>query len=198
MENKFNFEVFSKENLGSVRVVLDARSEEPKYWFVAKDVCSCLGQNNVSQACVDLLDDEKSAIILNDTRSKAGSTQSRKVLIVSESGMYMLIMRSRKPEAIAFQRWITREVLPAIRKNGSYSLKEQSYKEDANHWYEMYTRILDDYVKDVKRRREEPKGSKVTTPDASKVNNVYEICTNNQMFVIEPEGKYTIIEREMR
>ena len=188
------FEIFSNKNLGSVRVVLNATKKEPEYWFVAKDICDCLGIKNVSDACADLLDDEISAIVLNDTRSKAGSTQSREVLIVSESGLYMLIMRSRKPEAKEFQRWVTRDVLPTLRRTGTYNMKESVYKEDSKYWFEMYCNILDDYVKDVEKRREESKDERVTVPNNEFVEGVW---TNKDMFVIKPDGKYAIVEREM-
>lgn len=85
-------------------------------WFVAKDVCRVLGLENVSKAVSDLEDDEK-GITISDT---PGGNQS--MLTISESGLYSLIFRSRKPEAKRFRKWVTSEVLPAIRKTGSYAL----------------------------------------------------------------------------
>lgn len=101
----FNFE----EN--AVRVT--DRNGNP--WFVATDVCRVLDLKNVSQAVMNLDDDEK-GIWISDT---LGGQQE--VLIVSESGMYALIFRSRKPAAKRFKKWITAEVLPTIRKTGSYN-----------------------------------------------------------------------------
>lgn len=85
-------------------------------WFVAKDVCDVLGLNNVSQALTRLDTDEKSSIILNE-----GTPGTPTKSIVSESGLYSLIIASRKPEAHEFKRWITHEVLPSIRKHGIYA-----------------------------------------------------------------------------
>lgn len=85
-------------------------------WFVAKDVCDVLGLNNVSQALTRLDNDEKSSIILND-----GTPGTPTKAIVSESGLYSLIIASRKPEAHEFKRWVTHEVLPSIRKHGIYA-----------------------------------------------------------------------------
>lgn len=85
-------------------------------WFVAKDACDVLGLNNVSQALTRLDDDEKSSIILND-----GTPGTPNKAIVSESGLYSLILASRKPEAHEFKRWVTHEVLPSIRKHGIYA-----------------------------------------------------------------------------
>lgn len=102
----FNF------NDASVRVLTDEAGES---WFVAKDVCNVLELNNVSQALSRLDDDEKQNIILND-----GISRNPNRAIVSESGLYALILASRKPEACKFKRWITHEVLPQIRKTGGY------------------------------------------------------------------------------
>lgn len=102
----FNF------NNATLRVLTDENGEP---WFVAKDVCDVLELNNVSQALSRLDDDEKQNIILND-----GISRNPNRAIVSESGLYSLILASRKPEACKFKRWITHEVLPQIRKTGGY------------------------------------------------------------------------------
>jgi len=85
-------------------------------WFVAQDVCSILGLNNVSEATRRLDPDEKLVSVL----PRPG--QSRAVLQVSESGLYKLIMGSNKPEAKQFTKWVTSEMLPAIRKTGHYEV----------------------------------------------------------------------------
>ena len=110
----FNF------NSTNVRTVTD---EQGNPWFVAADVCKVLEIGNVSQAVSRLDDDEKSDITTNDTSSN-GVTQKRSMTIVNESGLYSLIMKSRKPEASSFQKWVTAEVLPSIRKTGSYSVQQ--------------------------------------------------------------------------
>lgn len=96
----------------NVRVVHDANSEP---WFVAKDVCEILGIVNPRDALSNLDDDEK-GVANTDT---LGGEQTLNT--VSESGLYSLILRSRKPEAKVFKRWITHEVLPSLRKVGLYS-----------------------------------------------------------------------------
>ena len=82
-------------------------------WFVAKDVCNILGLNNVGQALTRLDDDEKSSITLND-----GTPGTPNKAIVSESGLYSLILSSKLESAKAFKHWVTAEVLPTIRKTG--------------------------------------------------------------------------------
>ena len=106
--------VFEKAEFGRVRVV----ECEGEPWFVAKDVCECLELTNTSQTLSHLDDDEK-GIISNDT---PGGKQE--MSIISEPGLYSLILRSRKPEAKAFKRWVTHEILPSIRKTGHYGAPE--------------------------------------------------------------------------
>ena len=87
-------------------------------WFVAKDACDCLKITNVSQACQTLDDDEKG---IYKVYTLGGSQD---MMLISESGLYALIMRSNKPEAKVFRKWVTSEVLPSIRKTGSYSVAQ--------------------------------------------------------------------------
>ena len=102
--------IFEKPEFGSVRVV--EKDGEP--WFVARDVCDCLEVGNNRDAVAALDEDEKGVAII-DTLGGA-----QEMSVISESGLYSLILRSRKPEAKTFKRWIVREVLPSIRKTGSY------------------------------------------------------------------------------
>lgn len=97
-----------------VRVVM--RDGEP--WFVAKDVCDCLGVSN-SRDAVARLDDDEKGVGKADT---LGGCQD--MMLISESGLYTLVMRSNKPDAKVFRKWVTGEVLPSIRKTGSYSVNQ--------------------------------------------------------------------------
>ena len=113
VEGSDALQVFESEQFGSVRVVL--RDGEP--WFVAKDVCACLAIANHRDAVSLLEEDERDGVGITDSIGRAQT-----VTAVSEAGLYSLVLRSRKPEAKAFKRWITHEVLPSIRKTGGYSL----------------------------------------------------------------------------
>ena len=156
-----NFKIFSKENLGSVRVCYI--NDTP--YFVAKDVCECLGIANNRDAVARLDDDEKNTVVLTDGIPKRGNPN---VSVITESGLYALIMRARKAEAREFQRWVTKEVLPSIRENRAYVvgqeklsqaekedlfakideiMKQKSFHaEDSNYWFAMYKKLLDEYV----------------------------------------------------
>jgi prophage antirepressor-like protein len=104
----FNF------NQAPVRVVM----KEGEPWLVAKDLCEVLGISKYRDALSRLDDDEKSVASF----PTPGGVQ--KLSVVSESGMYALVLTSRKPEAKAFRKWITSNVLPEIRRTGSYSAEK--------------------------------------------------------------------------
>ena len=103
---------FTNDEFGTIRVA--DNNGEP--WFVAKDVCDALGiaTNHVKDG---LDSDEVRNLPITEIGPKKGG---KAPLIVSEPGFYKLVMKSRKPEAKAFQRWVTHEVLPSIRKQGGY------------------------------------------------------------------------------
>lgn len=102
---------FSNDQFGTVRAV---RGEDGEPMFVAKDVCAALGLGNSRQALARLDDDEKGVI---STDTPGGEQQMQ---AVNEPGLYALVLSSRKPEARAFKRWVTHEVLPALRRDGGY------------------------------------------------------------------------------
>jgi prophage antirepressor-like protein len=106
---------FEDENI--VRSFLDDKGEP---WFLAADICRILDLDNTSRALARLDEDEKGVT----TSNTPGGQQQ--MATVNESGLYSLILTSRKPEAKRFKKWITSEVLPAIRKTGSYSVPNLS------------------------------------------------------------------------
>ena len=89
-------------------------------WFIAKDVCLALEYSHAPHA-LRVLDDDESDVHKTHIRSDNGTTQVRTVKIINESGLYHLCLKSRKPEAKKFRKWVTSEVLPQIRKTGGYA-----------------------------------------------------------------------------
>ena len=104
-----DIQVFESGEFGKIRAM---RGEDGEPMFVAKDVCAALG---IEQTAASRLDDDEKGLRLTQTH---GGEQ--RMLCVTEPGFYKLVMRSRKPEAKAFQRWVTHEVLPALRRDGGY------------------------------------------------------------------------------
>lgn len=107
-------QIFENQDFGRLRTVMV--DGEP--WFVAADVCKALDLDNPTQALTRLDEDEKSHTLI----SNEGNRGNPNVSIVNEPGFYTLVLGSRKPEAKAFKRWVTHEVLPALRKTGSYTM----------------------------------------------------------------------------
>lgn len=109
-------QTFENSEFGTIRAMRDANGEP---WFIAKDVCDVLGvaTNHLREQGRGLDDDEVST--LPNWEGKGAAP-----LIVSEAGLYSLVLKSRKPEAKAFRRWVTHDVLPAIRRHGAYATPE--------------------------------------------------------------------------
>ena len=134
MEN--NLEIFTNPEFGNIRII--EKNGEP--WFIGKDVAEALGYEASRNAITKHVDDEDKL-----THQISASGQNRNMTIINESGLYSLIMSSKLPQAKAFKRWVTSEVLPAIRKTGSYKtptsqqerlevMKKNSIAREANLW----------------------------------------------------------------
>ena len=108
-----------------VRVIM--RLGDP--WFVAKDACDCLAIADASQACQNLDDDEKQVVTREFDSLLFRESKAQAMTLISESGLYALVMRSNKPNAKVFRKWVTSEVLPSIRKTGSYGMSQISRKD---------------------------------------------------------------------
>jgi prophage antirepressor-like protein len=103
-----------------IRVI---RDEQGDVWFIATDVCRVLGYSNPSKALSDNLDDEERSDVVQLTGVRPGITGSSP-LVINESGLYTLMIRSRDEKAKPFRKWVTSEVLPAIRRTGYYSITQ--------------------------------------------------------------------------
>ena len=112
-------QTFDSPEFGSIRVV---RDEDGEPWFVAKDVLDVL---DLDKTALRKLDEDEKGV---DSIHTPGGEQQ--MTIVTEPGFYKLVMRSRKPEAKAFQRWVTHEVLPALRRDGAVVLSDGTEDED--------------------------------------------------------------------
>lgn len=111
MTNEITTLQFNNDQFGQLRAIQD-ESGEP--WFVAKDVCGALGLGRQQDSTRHLDRDERGECLVDTPSGK------QTMVVINEPGFYKLIMKSRKPEAKAFQRWVTHEVLPSIHKKGGY------------------------------------------------------------------------------
>ena len=108
---KTNIQIFTSETFGNIRTC----QVNNQIMFVGKDVATALGYSNSQKAIRDHVDDDDKL-----TERFVLSGQARSVIIINESGLYALILSSKLPQAKAFKRWVTSEVLPQIRQTGGY------------------------------------------------------------------------------
>lgn len=121
-----NIEIFRKEKIGEIRTITDERNEP---WFCLSDVCKILGLGNPSQVKTTL---KSRGVITNEVSTPiisqgvdTGKTKFVPMNFIDEPNLYKCIFQSRKQEAEIFQDWICEEVIPSIRKTGSYSLQQR-------------------------------------------------------------------------
>ena len=115
-----DIKVFENDAFGSVRTI----DREGDVWFVGKDVAEILGYANPSKALADHVDEEDK--LNNESLSSLGQ---RGGWLINESGLYSLVLSSKLPTAKQFKRWITKEVIPSIRKTGGYFATPKTYVE---------------------------------------------------------------------
>lgn len=132
----------------SVRVSM----HEGMIWFVAKDLCDCLGLSNSRTALRRLDDDEKGVSSVNTP----GGVQEMNV--INEPGMYSLVLTSRKEEAQRFKRWVTHEVLPSIRETGSYEIEPREDRSEDNlavlrQQHDLIATMLDELTRASEERK---------------------------------------------
>lgn len=106
-----NLQIFNSPDFGQIRTI--QQNGEP--WFVGKDVAKILGYERADNAIRNHVDDEDKLM-----HQISASGQNREMYIINESGLYSLILSSKMPKAKEFKRWVTSEVIPAIRKTGGY------------------------------------------------------------------------------
>lgn len=114
-EQMSSLQIFNNQDFGQIRTL----EKDGQVWFVGKDVADVLGYQNASKALSDHVDDEDK--LNNETLASLGQ---RGGWLINESGLYSLVLSSKLPTAKQFKRWVTSEVLPAIRKTGMYAVDQ--------------------------------------------------------------------------
>lgn len=146
---------FNHPQFGSIRVI--TKDNEP--WFVAKDVCESLGlstKNGTAPHLLTLEADEKWVADRRDCVGLFNRVQAPSYILISESGFYKLILRANSsPVATAFQNWVTREVLPAIRKDGMYVMGEEQVKTGEKSLEELALMVVTGLQAKIARLAEE-------------------------------------------
>lgn len=159
MNDATSIQLFHNDQFGDVR----ALSIDGEPWFVAKDILDKLELDRTAMRKLD--EDEKGV----DTIHTHGGDQQ--VSIISEPGLYKLVMRSRKPEAKAFQRWVTHDVLPAIRRHGAYATPDTLDRMIVDP--EFGIRLL------TALRDERERSSRLERENATKAERIATLCEDN-------------------
>ena len=142
---KTEIQTFKHEQFGEIRTMVDEKGEP---WFVGKDVARRLGYINPEKALRVHVDDEDKGV---NEMGTPGGTQ--KVTFINESGLYSLVLSSKLPQAKAFKRWVTAEVLPQIRKTGGYiPLKDQDGRELSD--LEIMCRAMEIMQKSIEQKEQ--------------------------------------------
>ena len=119
-----SFKIFQNEGFGKIRVVVDEKGEP---WFVGNDIAKCLGYDTPKNAVKKYVDEDDSFMFVIGSESggiKLNPIENqcvKEIRLINESGLYSLVFSSRLESAKLFKKWVTKEVLPSIRKTGSYS-----------------------------------------------------------------------------
>lgn len=156
--------IFNNPEFGEIRTT--TIDDEP--WFVGKDVAEILGYREPTKAVRDHVDGEDKGGAILDTPGG-----SQKLIVINESGLYSLILSSKLPTAKKFKRWVTSEVLPAIRKNGMYMTDQKAYDllNNSGSLADMLQQAAEQLrQKDIEIRRMKPKelfADAVATSDSS-------------------------------
>lgn len=132
MENKL-VKVFENKDFGKVRTVMI--DNEP--WFVGKDVADALGYGAARNAIAAHVDEEDRL-----THRFSASGQGRDMTIINESGLYSLVLSSKLPSAKQFKHWVTHDILPTLRKTGSYDMNGMTLGEQAAYGLIAATKLL--------------------------------------------------------
>ena len=154
-----DIKIFENEEFGKIRTVLI----DDQTWFVGKDIAEALGYSNPRKAISDHVDDEDKGVT---NRYTLGGRQD--ITVINESGLYSLILSSKLPKAKKFKRWVTSEVLPAIRKTGMYAVNQ-------------LVSDLVERVEKLEKDRYKPKALKVTFNNKLKASRLAQGFTQKEM-----------------
>ncbi len=191
-----DIQIFKNEQFGQIRVV----ERDGESWFVAVDICGALDIANSRDALTRIDEDEK-GVALTDTLGGA-----QEVAVVNEPGLYSLVLGSRKSEARAFKRWITHDVIPAIRKTGMYATPAtveamlanpdtmiqvlQAFKDEREQRLALETRVVADAPKVAFADAVETSTDSCLVGQLAKIirQNGYEIGANRLFEYLRKEG----------
>ena len=179
-----DLQIFTNKEFGQVRTCL--KEKDP--WFVGKDVAEALGYTNSRKAIIDHVDEEDKGVTKRDT---LGGPQE--MTIINESGLYSLIFSSKLPSAKRFKRWVTSEVLPAIRKTGGYNAVSNEERLKAAEMIANAPKDRLEYVLDVL----DPIIAKKRNQGTNELLHIIDELTRDPEAVLRIMDQYYIIDKDI-
>lgn len=174
--------IFENSEFGKIQVI--ERNGEP--WFIGKEVATVLGYKNASDALIKHVDDEDKGVAKRDT---LGGKQN--IIIINESGLYSLVLSSKLKKAKEFKRWVTSEVIPAVRKHGGYLTNEkiEEVLNDPDTIIKLATTLKEERAKrnEAERRLEEAKPKVIFADAVSASDNT--VLIGELAKIIKQNGK---------
>lgn len=174
--------IFENSEFGKIQVI--ERNGEP--WFIGKEVAEILGYSNHRKALIDHVDDEDKGVTKRDT---LGGKQN--IVIINESGLYSLVFSSKLEKAKAFKRWVTSEVIPAVRKHGGYLTNEkiEEVLNDPDTIIKLATTLKEERAKrnEAERQLEEAKPKVIFADAVSASDNT--VLIGELAKIIKQNGK---------
>lgn len=174
--------IFENSEFGKIQVI--ERNGEP--WFIGKEVAEILGYSNHRKALIDHVDDEDKGVTKRDT---LGGKQN--IVIINESGLYSLVLSSKLKKAKEFKRWVTSEVIPAVRKHGGYLTNEkiEEVLNDPDTIIKLATTLKEERAKrnEAERRLEEAKPKMIFADAVSASDNT--VLIGELAKIIKQNGK---------
>lgn len=174
--------IFENSEFGKIQVI--ERNGEP--WFIGKEVATVLGYKNASDALIKHVDDEDKGVAKRDT---LGGKQN--IVIINESGLYSLVLSSKLKKAKEFKRWVTSEVIPAVRKHGGYLTNEkiEEVLNDPDTIIKLATTLKEERAKrnEAERRLEEAKPKVIFADAVSASDNT--VLIGELAKIIKQNGK---------
>ena len=178
MENELM--VFENEQFGNVRGI----NIDGEGWLVGKDVAELLGYKNTRDALSKHVDEEdKSEVAIHDGR------QNRNMVVINESGLYSLVLRSKLPQAKKFRRWVTSEVLPQIRQTGGYiPIKEEDDELTImSKAFMIAQKTIDNKQQQIEQQQQLIEQQQEVIEQRQEVIELQQEVINNQQEVIESQ-----------
>ena len=194
MGNKNEVMVFNNEMFGKVRVI----NVDGEGWLVGKDVAEILGYKNLSDSLSKHVDEEDKLQIAKHDLQNYDDIGTKGAIVINESGLYSLVLRSKLPQAKKFRRWVTSEVLPQIRQTGGYiPIKEEDDELTImSKAFMIAQKTIDNKQQQIEQQQQLIEQQQEVIEQRQEVIELQQEVINNQQEVIEQQQEVIESQRD--